>query len=106
MQPSDMSPDQFSVEQPQDEGQDQATMVVEISVMPDGTYQIERETGAQEEAEQNGGGEEAGDTNPIIAKSADEAIEVVRHILNAAEQSPEDIAAMNKEQQTQGYNEA
>jgi hypothetical protein len=94
-------------DQDQDEGQEQqAILVVEVSLMPDGTIKVEKETGAQEAAEQSGGGEQAGDTSPTTVKDAQEAGELVVQYLTQAAQSPEDVKAQNVAQQSAGYQQA
>lgn len=96
-----------SAGQDQDQQQGTATveMVVECSVMSDGTFKLERETGDQEQAEQNGGGEQAGDSKPVVVTSVEDAVDVFKQYLNAA-QSPQDRMQQNKSEQSQGYSGA
>lgn len=90
--------------------QDQtATLVIEVSLFPDGHIEVEKETGAQEEAEEAGTApgapeqEETGAAAPTTVKDSAEAGQVVQQMLDEAQQSTPEKAANTKAQQQAGY---
>lgn len=92
----------------ENENDDGAT-VVEITFGSDGSITVEQETGAQESAEENGGGEESGGS-PINVKNIDQACEVLKQMYAAAQQSLSGNSAgnpaPNKAEQAEGYSQA
>lgn len=101
MQPSDMSSPASAPSQ-DDPQESQAVVVIELSVMKDGTIQIEHETGPQEGAEEQGG-ENAGDQAPVTVDNIDDALNVVKQMYQASQQSPEEQQAKTKADQMAGY---
>jgi len=99
-----VSPDQSAPTDQEGSDQDeQAVVVIELSVMSDGSIQIEHETGQQEGAEEQGGGEEAGDQAPVTVDNIDDALEVVKQMYQASQQSPDEKQAKTKADQMAGY---
>lgn len=84
------------------EAEDQAgSTIIEIVIALDGSITVEQETGEQEAAEN--GGTEPAESAPVQVKNIEQALEVVRQMYNATQQSPEEQKASTLAQQKQGY---
>jgi hypothetical protein len=84
---------------------DAGATVVEITFGSDGSITVEQETGAQESAEEGGGGEEAG-AAPVTVKNIEQACEVLRQIYAASQKPSAGNEGSDKAEQAAGYSQA
>lgn len=101
MQPmNNESPDPATSAQDEDGAGAQPIAIIEVSVMNDGTIQIEQESAAQEQAE-SGEAEAPNEGAPVTVKNAQEAVELIEHMIASAQGGQ--TAQQNIAQQSAGY---
>ena len=84
---------------------DAGSTVVEITFGADASITVKQESGAQECAEESGGGEEAG-AAPVKVKNIEQACEVLRQIYMASQKEPAQDNGADKAEQAAGYSQA
>jgi len=89
----------------------QPVAVIEVTVMDDGTITVENEASSEESGEEAGesgsaesGEQESGGATPVTVKSAQEAGELVSHLVSKAQGGAVASApGQNVSEQAQGY---